>query len=144
MVNLIGEKCLIKCSLDQEVSEVLLDTGAQVLLISINYLKEHHPTVDLKDIKELLDNADDLNIRWGNNTIISYMGWVELDLQFDETQSPSLKVPFLVVNESLDQPLFGFNAIKALVQTNTLTDPKTSFQLLQSSFAFFFFFFFSL
>ena len=47
IVRLVGNKCIVKCSLDQEEFEVLWDTGAQVSLISQEMLDERLPYLEV-------------------------------------------------------------------------------------------------
>ena len=60
ITRLVGNKCIVKCSLDQEEFEVSWDTGAQVSLISQEMLNERLPYLEVKNIFDLLDPSDDL------------------------------------------------------------------------------------
>ena len=134
VARLIGEKCLINCRLSKKRTEVLLDTGAQVSLVSQSWLHQHHPDVNIQDIKELMSKEDQPRVRWGNNVEIPYSGYVELQFSLDGQKSSLIDVPFLVIPGELDHPLLGFNVIKALVLDDHC-DPTLLVQLFKSSFA---------
>ena len=71
----------------------------------------------VRDISELLDG--DLTVTAANGSSIPYKGWVELDLQIDDSEQ-GLSVPFLVASEEMELPLIGFNAIEHLIKVNNL------------------------
>ena len=83
IARLVGNKCIVKCSLDQEEFEVLWDTGAQVSLISQEMLDERLPYLEVKNISDLLDPSDNLDLLAANGTSIPYKGWTEIDLNID-------------------------------------------------------------
>ena len=62
VTKLIGEKCLIKVLLNNKLSSVLPDTGAQVLVIRDKYFRENFPDVDEYPVNELLDEPDYLRV----------------------------------------------------------------------------------
>ena len=66
VTGLIGEKCLIKVLLNNKLSSVLLDTGAQVSVISDKYLRQNFLHVDGYPVNELLNQPDYLRVYWRN------------------------------------------------------------------------------
>ena len=84
IARLVGNKYIVKCCLDQEESEVLWDTGAQVYLISQEMLDKRLPYLEVKNISDLLDPSDNLDLRaaYGISSI-PYKGWTEIDLNID-------------------------------------------------------------
>ena len=68
VTGLIGEKCFIKVLLNNKLSSVLLDTGAQISVISDKYMRETFPHVHKYSVNELLDGPDSLRVQWGNQT----------------------------------------------------------------------------
>ena len=66
VTRLIGEKCLIKILLNNKLSSILLDTSAQVSVISDKYLRESLPHVDEYPVNKLLDVPYSLRVQWGH------------------------------------------------------------------------------
>ena len=58
VLGLIGEKCLVKCIANQNLTVMLLDTGAQVSTVSKSYLMKNYPKLTVKPLKEILENGD--------------------------------------------------------------------------------------
>lgn len=117
--NLVGEKCLVKCVLNEREMRVLLDTGAQVSLIDQENLRQISPDTEIKPISDILDDEDSLRVQWGNSNNIPYIGWVDLAVTLCGAQDEigrdlSVQVPFLVTTEHINNPLLGFNAVKLL------------------------------
>ena len=50
LVQLIGRKCTILCSLNNVKVEALWDTGAQVFLVSREFLEHNFPLLTIKQI----------------------------------------------------------------------------------------------
>ena len=58
--------------------DVLWDTGAQVSLISEDVLKSQLPSVQVRDICQLLDTQGSISLQAANGTDIPYSGWAEI------------------------------------------------------------------
>ena len=118
VVQLIGEKCLLNCKMDGSKTKVLLDTGAQVSLIPKAWLNTHLNEHKISKIEEILDLYDKLRVKWGNQAEIPFVGWVDITFELTshgDEESQRLQIPFLVIEEALQQPILGFNAVKVLV-----------------------------
>jgi hypothetical protein len=109
VVSLVGRRCSIKTKLNGKRQEILWDSGAQVSIVSVSFIKRKFPKVLVRDISELLNG--DLNVTAANGSSIPCKGWVELDLQIGDS-GQGLSVPFLVASEEMELPLIGFNAIE--------------------------------
>ena len=59
---LIGDKCLIQCSLNQREASILLDIGAQVSIISEDYVQQNHANAEIKQISHSLHEPDSYSI----------------------------------------------------------------------------------
>ena len=84
VTGLIVEKSLIKVLLNNKLSSVLLDTGAQVSVISDKYLRDNFPHVDEYLVNELLDEPDSLRVQWGNQTEVPFSKYTVVNLCIGE------------------------------------------------------------
>ena len=112
VANLVGEKCLVNCFLNGRQLEVLWDTGAQVSIMTNDFLNAKFPDVKKRDISELLDSP--LEINAANGTAIPYTGWAELEFRLLSSgrEETTVMVPFLITSEELNYPIVGYNVIK--------------------------------
>ena len=118
VARLVGRKCSVSCYLNDAKVTALWDTGAQVSIITENFLKQQLPDLNIRDINELLGVDSDLNLTAANGTTIPYKGWVEARFQLNGERGQEVTVPFLVTEEHLDQPIIGYNVIELLVKDN--------------------------
>ena len=115
IAELVGDKCVISCRLNESPMEVLLDTGAQVSILSNRDLRKEIRSAKLQPMSSILDSDDSLRVQWGNHVDIPFSGWVNLNVTIGEGETKSsVEVPFLVTTEELERPILGFNAIKIL------------------------------
>ena len=118
ITNLVGNRCTVNCLLEGKTAQALWDTGAQVSLVSKQFLREMFPDTEIKDISELIEA--ELNITTVNGEAIPYVGWVQLNFQLSQGQ-PLLQVPFLVTEKHLNLPLIGYNVIEHCIKSNNLS-----------------------
>ena len=64
----------------------------------------------------------ELDLRAANNSSIPYSGYVELEFNVCNKDSPGLSVPFLVTKSRLARPLLGYNVIEELVRKESNID----------------------
>ena len=129
LVDLVGERCLVKAKIEGRKVTALWDTGSQVSLISSSWLKKNVPHVEVKNLSEILDQEVILEGVSGKK--IPYTGYTLLNFQLGAT---TLNVPFLVTSEKLVKPILGYNLISAITKiegkTNVVEDFKETFQEL--------------
>ena len=66
---------------------------------------------------DILSDADKLQVRWGNQEILPYEGYIELEVSLDnDTPANEILVPFLITPERLYYPILGTNAIEHISQ----------------------------
>ena len=106
VVGLVGKRCTVKGEINGRMVEVLWDTGAQVSIISDEFVRRNFPDIAVKDISELLDI--ELNLTAANSSKVPYIGWVELNFRLRSSKD-ELAVSFLFTEQSLDSPFIGFN-----------------------------------
>ena len=61
--------------------EALWDTGAQGSIVSKHWLEENLPSLNLRNIEELLGEETGLNLIGANGGPILFKGWVEVQFQ---------------------------------------------------------------
>ncbi|CAB4037594.1 Retrovirus-related Pol poly from transposon, partial [Paramuricea clavata] len=114
-----GRKCSVRGKLNGKTSEVLWDTGAQVSIVSENFVSKTFPNIPIRDVSELLECG--LTLTAANGSKIPYVGWVELKFQVQDSAN-EVSVPFLVTRENLELPLVGFNVIEHMINSGTLQE----------------------
>ena len=60
--------------------DILWDTRANV---SKEYVNNLFPNIVIKNLHDILSAADKLRVRWGNQEILPYEGYVELEVSLD-------------------------------------------------------------
>ena len=111
LVKLVGDKCKVRCSLNEVETECFYDTCAQICLLSDDWLKLYLPTAVVKPVKEILDDHE-IVIKAANDTDIPYLGYVEMDFRLKSwNNDTTLSVPFFVTSEKIAEPIIGFNVI---------------------------------
>ena len=73
-VMLVGDRCLLKCALENVDTKLLYDTGAQVSILSKSWLKENLINVPIRNIFELLDEDESI-VKTTMDTDIPYVRW---------------------------------------------------------------------
>ena len=135
--KLVGRKCLINCKLNGIELPALFYTGAQVSIISLKQLRKHFPSVEIQDIKDLLESTVDLELTAADSTELPHSGWVKTDFESINSGvnlTNVLKVPMLVTEFSLDQPIKGYNVTEQMVRSNNASDEQNLLLLLSASF----------
>ena len=84
MAKIVGEKCFMQCKLNGVPTGALLDTGAQVSIISEKYFLENFINLEIRAISEILDGHDSLRVQWGNNSEIPFAGFTIIQLQIGD------------------------------------------------------------
>ena len=122
--RLVGNKCTVDCKLNRKETSVLWDTGSQISLVSSEFVKVNFPDLKVKSLKELLKIGTGLELRAANDTPVPYHGFIELDFELiDDANGPStLKVPFLVSDSNIANPIIGYNVIEETVKLKSQTN----------------------
>ena len=120
--KLIDSKCLVHCHVNVVESAVLLDTGAQVSIVSKQFVDVlNFPSCQIKELRELLGQNDNLNLSAANGTSISYTRWIDIFLTFgsERQKSTEISVPFLVTEANIDYPIVGYNVIVEVINNDS-------------------------
>ena len=110
-VELVGRKCTVECRIQDLKVKALWDTGAEVSLISEQWLNENCAGVEIKSVASLL--GVDLEVEGVGSYAVPYIGYVTLLVEINATD---LHVPFLVSKEKISQPIIGYNVIAKLTE----------------------------
>lgn len=102
----------------------LWDTGAQVSIVSKNWIAENLPTAESRRMDELL-NDKELDLKAANDTEISYEGWNEVSFKLATSDDKhGMSVPFLISRDTLDHPIVGYNVIEGIVRNPAGDSPN--------------------
>ena len=114
---------MVHSYLNDVETSALRDTGAQVSIISSEWLEHTLPEENVQPIENLLQEKNDL--RAANGTTIPYVGWVVLNFELVNSEDDRhLTVPFLATKEKLEPPIIGYNVTEEIV-TGTAANPPT-------------------
>ena len=95
--------------------DCIVDTGAQVSIVSETFMHKQSLTSKLRNVEELLGVQGKIELKAANGTPIPYCGWIELSMRLNETQ-PDILVPFLVTKENIGPLIIGFNDIELIIK----------------------------
>ena len=73
-MELVGEKCVVKCMANKNQTVMLLDIEAQVFIVRKYYLTSNYLELIAKPLKEILENDDSFRAQSGNSTQIPSLG----------------------------------------------------------------------
>ena len=94
VARLVGKKCTVKCFLNWVESTALWDTGAQVFIVSHDWVLKNLPKAQLRTVESLL-GASQLDLKAVNGTALPYDGWIDIDFKLMGTNHDyGIKVPF--------------------------------------------------
>ncbi len=118
--ELVGKKCLVNCYIQGQRTQVLWDTGSQVSAVDETWKADNLPDIQLRDIAEIVDPDNPLQIEAANGTEMPYAGWVEVTVRLVGSTA-EIHVPMLVMKGNRQpRPIIGFNVIEHVV-TNSQT-----------------------
>lgn len=115
LVDLVGEKCMIDCQLNDLYCKFLYDTGAQVSLISSNWLHRHLQNVKIHPVKELLDEHE-IVLKIATDNDIPFKAYVPVRFWLPTRKETDLIIPFLVTDKQINEPILGYNFIAEITQ----------------------------
>ena len=112
LMSLIGKQNVVKLYMNHKPVDILWETGAKISIISKEYVNNLFPNVTIKNLHDILGDADKLQVRWDNQEILPYGGYVELEVSLDnDTPANKILVTFLITPERLHYTILGTNVI---------------------------------
>lgn len=131
VAKLVGRRCMVQCVMNNVQTEALWDTGAQVSIVSKDWIAENLPTAESRQMDELL-NDKGLDLKAANGTEIPYEGWIEVSFELMTSDDKhGMSVPFLISTEAMDHPIIGYNVIEEIVR-NPVSEPPNNLERLWS------------
>ncbi|KAK2855024.1 hypothetical protein Q7C36_006893 [Tachysurus vachellii] len=118
VTSLVGRQCLVECYLQGQRFQALWDTGSQVCVIDEAWKEEYLPEVPLRDVSNILEAPNTLNLVAANGIDLPYTGYVEVTFR---SSSQSLHQAEL----NLSHPIIGFNVIEQIVSSIEQAQPTT-------------------
>ena len=112
LIQLVGEKPFLNCSLNSVNCDALWDTGSMVSLLSFDWFRERFPDEAILSVSEFLE-GDNLHLCAANNTNVQVEGVAILE--FSMGDNFKVPVPFLLTKDCLKNPIIGYNVIEHLV-----------------------------
>jgi len=116
IAKLRGRKRSVRCHLDDKSLEVLWDTGAQVSIASECFLKSQLSSVQIQDVEQLLGSNGSISLQAANGIHIPHCGWAEIGVRLSNENEAEIRVPLLITEEDIEQPIIGFNVIELMVK----------------------------
>jgi transposase InsO family protein len=113
LIKLIGEKPMLHCSLNDNPTMALWDTGAQVSMVSKEWVNEKMPNSEILSVPDFLD-GDDIHLYAANSSTVGFEGVVVMDFGIGDNYR--VRVPFIVSSDPIPQPIVGYNVIKEAVK----------------------------
>ena len=118
---------MVQCVMNNVQTEALWDTGAQVSIVSKDWISENLPTAESRQMDELL-NDKGLDLKVANGTEIPYEGWIEVSFKLMTSDDKhGMSVPFLISTEAMDHPIIGYNVIEEIVR-NTVSEAPNNYE----------------
>ena len=100
-MNLVGKRCVVKCSICGALTKALWGSGFQVSLLSFLWLKRNIVDFDIRNIAELLDA--NLQIEGVVGNVLPYMEYVIPEFQMG-------------TSKHINRPLISYNVIETLTK----------------------------
>ena len=115
---------MVQCVMNNVQTEASWDTGAQVSIVSKDWITENLPIAESRRMDGLL-NDKRLDLKAANETEIPYEGWIEVSFKLATSDDKhGMSVPFLVSKHTLDHPIVGYNVIEEIVKNPVSDSPN--------------------
>ena len=95
-------ECNLYCKLNNYYCKLFLDTGAQVSVISKDWLQKNVSKFKILDLRERLDDGNKSRVQWGNSTNMPFVGWVNLEIQLGSSDTKLSNIPLFVTSDNME------------------------------------------
>ena len=124
VAELVGKRYMVQCVMNNVQTQALWDTGAQVSIVSKDWIAENLPTAESRRMDELLYDKG-LDLKAANGTEIPYEGWIEVSFKLATSDDKhGMSVLFLVSKDALDHPIVVYNVIEEIVKNPVSDSPN--------------------
>ena len=83
-MNLVGNRCVVKCLVNDIPTTALWDTGVQVSITLHEWVKENLGDITINPLEELI--GTNLQLKAANGTTIPYLGWIKIRFRLDHSR----------------------------------------------------------
>lgn len=115
---LVERQCLVECYLHGHRIQALWDTGSQVCIIDELWKQEYLLEVPLRDVYDLLESSNTLNLVAANGIDMPYIGYVEVTFRHRHNTRLNLLLPdpscYSQQGAKISYPIIGFNVIEQI------------------------------
>ena len=120
LISLVGVKPVAKLFLNGTEIDGLWDTGAQVSMMSKDFLQLNFPGVEVQPVRDFIQQ-ETLKVKAANQTELELDGIAVLDFG-TKSESSLFQIPFLITPEKLSTAIIGYNTIEELVLNHKNVD----------------------
>ena len=118
-IPIIGRRVEVDCEIQGIRTPCLWDTGSQLSLVSIDWLKSTLQDYTIQPVMDLISHP--LTIEGVGNKPVPYAGVAPLEFKLGlESSGEAVLVPFLVCEVEMRKPIIGTNVIEYLMGGDTL------------------------
>ena len=129
LAKLVGNRPVLNYTLNNKLCQGLWDTGSMISLINNKWLSEEFPDTEIHSIDSFIGTQEgQFSLKAANNTDISIIGVSLFDFGIPDNKI-NLKVPFIVTDQPLGDPIIGYNVIEHIATQLPFTESE---QILKS------------
>ena len=82
---------VVKLYINDKPADILWGTGANISIIIKEYVNNLFPNVVIKNLRNILSDGDELQVRWDNQKILLYEGYVKFEVSLDN-DTPAMEI----------------------------------------------------
>ena len=94
LIKLVGQRCMVSCSINNVAVQALWDTSSMVSVVSKRWIANNLDNDIIKPLCELIDSK--LQVKTANNTEMPFEGFINADMRFTDVNT--MQVPTYVGN----------------------------------------------
>ena len=91
LIGSIRNQNVVKLYINDKPADILWGTGANISIIMKEYVNNLFPNVVIKNLRNILSDGDELQVRWDNQKILLYEGYVKLEVSLDN-DTPAMEI----------------------------------------------------
>ena len=91
LIGSIRKQNVVKLYINDKPADILWGTGANISIIMKEYVNNLFPNVVIKNLRNILSDGDELQVRWDNQKILLYEGYVKFEVSLDN-DTPAMEI----------------------------------------------------